>query len=115
RGSFWSNRLSFVKGVTEDSIRESAKKTAPVIAESISKTVTDPSFRDANGRKLSELKGDDFAKAISEEVGKALLLHEKELGLPQDLMKKGDDGKTNLDQFKESIREKLAVPQNYEK
>ena len=105
---------------TPKQITKTANAMAPVIADTVAKTVTDPNYRTADGKSLSALADNDaaFADAIKSEIRKALVDNEEKLRLTAPLNgktgKKNKNGteQTNLDVWTDSIGDELAKPGN---
>jgi hypothetical protein len=112
----WKGYLGgrFVKAETR--LTKAASQMAPIIADTISQRITDPNFRTADGKKLSEMDKNQYATIISDEVGKELSKREQYFDVPDaaKLSAKSDDGKTNLDLIKDKIRESLMQDGTYE-
>lgn len=89
--------------VTEYRLRESAHKMSPHIATAVADTVSNPNYRTADGRKLTELSKEEFATALSDEVGKSLMKNEKHFDLPFPLDSK-------IDTIKQNIRNGILTP-----
>lgn len=107
----WMNPLGWVgAGVqSKEDAMPTGTKIADVIAESVASTVSNPNYRTADGKKLSELDDHAFGAAISEEAGKALKQNEASLGLPVGLNETDPKTqKTYLDGFKGQIAERLS-------
>ena len=100
----------------ETRLTKAAKQMAPIIADTISQRITDPTFRTKDGKKLSELDKNQYATVISNEVGDALSAREATFDVPDaaKLSAKNDAGKTNLDIIKEKVRESLMKDGTYE-
>lgn len=91
-----------------DEIRLTSSRMSNIIADTVSSTITDESFR-YNGKRLSELSREEFATAVSEQTANVLQAREGELGLPMmtHLADRGDNGRSSLDDIRDTLRQKL--------
>jgi hypothetical protein len=114
--------ITDLKAPSKETIQSASEKMAEVIATSASAFATDAKSTDSRGRRLSDpsVSKQDYARAVSDAVGEALVAYDQEgqgFGLPMNLSDpdKGHPGKTNLDAVKDKVREKLMTGENYQK